>query len=110
MTKTKETELIILGTGPAGCTAAIYAARANIEVTVITGITQGGQLTETTNVGNWPGAFDEIDGRELMENMIKHLQNLKVEMVSDHIHTAKLITNIHFFLKGENSYKCKFSE
>ena len=106
MTKTKETELIILGTGPAGCTAAIYAARANIEVTVITGITQGGQLTETTNVGNWPGAFDEIDGRELMENMIKHLQNLKVEMVSDHIHTAKL-NEYPFFLKGENSYKCK---
>ena len=83
-------KLLILGTGPAGYTAAVYAARAGLEPCLITGMEQGGQLTTTTDVENWPGDSDGLQGPELMDRMLKHVETLNVEVIFDHIEKADL--------------------
>lgn len=85
MTDTKHAKLIILGSGPAGYTAAIYAARANLKPVLITGLEQGGQLMTTTDVDNWPGDSDGLQGPELMERMLRHTAKYDIEIVNDHV-------------------------
>ena len=80
--------LIVLGSGPAGYTAALYAARANLKPALITGIEVGGQLTTTTEVENWPGGHSELQGPELMQQMAEHVSRFDAVLVNDHIHTA----------------------
>ena len=82
--------VLILGSGPAGYTAAVYAARANLEPVLITGIAQGGQLMTTTEVDNWPADANGVQGPELMERFLKHAERFKTEIVFDQIHTVQL--------------------
>ncbi len=99
-------QLIILGSGPAGYTAAIYAARANLSPTLITGLQQGGQLMTTTEVDNWPGDVDGVQGPELMERMSRHAERFDTNFIHDHIHTADLQSR-PFVLSGDNGqYSC----
>ena len=106
MSELEHRQLIILGSGPAGYTAAIYAARANLNPVVITGIQPGGQLTTTTDVDNWPGNIDEIQGPQMMENMQKHAEKFDTEIIFDHINSVDL-SNRPFHLKGDNAtYTC----
>ena len=86
----KHAHLLILGSGPAGYSAAVYAARANLKPVLITGIAQGGQLMTTTEVDNWPADADGVQGPELMERFQKHAERFNTEMIFDHIHTAHL--------------------
>jgi thioredoxin reductase (NADPH) len=86
----KHSRLLILGSGPAGYSAAVYAARANLKPVLITGLAQGGQLTTTTDVDNWPADPDGVQGPVLMERFLKHAQRFETEIVFDHIHTAHL--------------------
>jgi thioredoxin reductase (NADPH) len=103
---TRHSRLIILGSGPAGYSAAVYAARANLNPVVITGLEQGGQLMTTTDVDNWPGDPDGVQGPELMERMLKHAQRFDTDIVFDHIHTATL-TERPFRLEGDSGvYTC----
>lgn len=103
---TRHRQLIILGSGPAGYSAAVYAARANLSPMLITGIEQGGQLTTTTDVDNWPGDNDGVQGPELMERMRKHAERFDTEIVIDHIHTTDL-SKRPFTLTGDSgSYTC----
>jgi thioredoxin reductase (NADPH) len=98
--------LVILGSGPAGYSAAVYAARANLDPVVITGIEQGGQLMTTTDVDNWPGDVEGLQGPELMDRMLRHAQRFNTEIVNDHIHTADL-SKRPFQLDGDyGSYTC----
>ncbi len=90
MSETKHARLLILGSGPAGYTAAVYAARANLEPVMITGIEMGGQLTTTTDVDNWPGDVEGLQGPELMERMRKHAERFDTEIVFDHVHRVDL--------------------
>lgn len=92
MSETKHSRLIILGSGPAGYTAAVYAARANLKPTLITGIEVGGQLTTTTDVDNWPGDNDGVQGPELMQRMLKHAERFETQVVYDTINEADLRT------------------
>ena len=85
MSETQHSRLIILGSGPAGYTAAVYAARANLNPTLITGIEVGGQLTTTTDVDNWPGDNDGVQGPELMQRMQKHAERFETSIVYDTI-------------------------
>ncbi|MNZ36969.1 Glucosaminate ammonia-lyase [compost metagenome] len=106
MNEVKHSRLIILGSGPAGYTAAVYAARANLKPVVITGIQPGGQLTTTTEVDNWPGDVEGLTGPALMERMQQHAQRFDTEIVYDHIHTAELQQK-PFVLKGDSgTYTC----
>ena len=98
-------KLIILGSGPAGYSASIYAARASLNPIIIAGSQEGGQLTTTTDVENWPGDSDGLQGPELMERMKKHSQQFGVEIVNDHINEVDLSSR-PFVLKGTNSYTC----
>jgi thioredoxin reductase (NADPH) len=99
-------KLIILGSGPAGCTAAIYAARANLAPLLITGSVQGGQLTTTTDVENWPADVEGVQGPELMERFMQHAARFNTRVVSDHIVNVDLKSR-PFVLKGEaGSYTC----
>ncbi|MDE0280002.1 MAG: thioredoxin-disulfide reductase [Gammaproteobacteria bacterium] len=98
--------LLILGSGPAGYTAAVYAARANLKPVLITGLEQGGQLTTTTDVDNWPGDVEGLQGPDLMIRMQKHAERFDTEIVFDHIHTAEA-TRAPFRLEGDNGvYTC----
>ena len=99
--------LLILGSGPAGYTAAIYAARAGLEPTIITGMEQGGQLTTTTDVENWPGDCNGLQGPELMDRMLKHVESLDVEVLFDHIESADLSKNPYLLVGNVNLYECK---
>jgi thioredoxin reductase (NADPH) len=90
MTDTQHHRLIILGSGPAGYTAAVYAARANLAPVVITGMVQGGQLTTTTDVDNWPGDVEGLQGPALMERMLKHAERFDTEVIFDHINAVDL--------------------
>src|SRR5690554_6400096 len=106
MSETRHSRLIILGSGPAGYTAAVYAARANLNPTLITGIEVGGQLTTTTDVDNWPGDNDGVQGPELMQRMQKHAERFETSIVYDTINEADL-QNRPFRLKGDNGeYTC----
>ncbi len=87
---TRHSRLLILGSGPAGYTAAVYAARANLKPVLITGLAQGGQLMTTTDVDNWPADAMGVQGPELMERFLKHAERFETEIVFDHVHTAKL--------------------
>jgi thioredoxin reductase (NADPH) len=98
--------LVILGSGPAGYSAAVYAARANLDPVVITGIEQGGQLMTTTDVDNWPGDVEGLQGPELMDRMLRHAERFNTEIVNDHIHTADISVR-PFKLDGDyGSYTC----
>src|SRR5210317_1734734 len=97
--------LIILGSGPAGYTAAIYAARANLNPVVITGLQQGGQLTTTTEVENWPGGTHDLQGPQLMQQMQAHVERLEASVVFDHIEWVDLKTR-PFQLRGTSEYTC----
>ncbi|MCO3658729.1 thioredoxin-disulfide reductase [Pseudomonas aeruginosa] len=106
MSEVKHSRLIILGSGPAGYTAAVYAARANLKPVVITGIQPGGQLTTTTEVDNWPGDVAGLTGPALMTRMQQHAERFDTEIVYDHIHTAELQQR-PFTLKGDSgTYTC----
>jgi thioredoxin reductase (NADPH) len=106
MSETKHASLLILGSGPAGYSAAVYAARANLKPVLITGIEQGGQLTTTTDVDNWPGDADGVQGPDLMIRMQKHAERFDTDIIFDHIHTAQ-VTNSPFILEGDNGvYTC----
>ncbi|RUJ19187.1 thioredoxin-disulfide reductase [Pseudomonas aeruginosa] len=106
MSEVKHSRLIILGSGPAGYTAAVYAARANLKPVVITGIQPGGQLTTTTEVDNWPGDVKGLTGPALMTRMQQHAERFDTEIVYDHIHTAELQQR-PFTLKGDSgTYTC----
>ncbi|EME01329.1 MULTISPECIES: thioredoxin-disulfide reductase [Stutzerimonas stutzeri subgroup] len=106
MSEVKHSRLIILGSGPAGYTAAVYAARANLKPLMITGIQPGGQLTTTTEVDNWPGDVEGLTGPDLMVRMQKHAERFDTEIVFDHIHTAELQQR-PFTLSGDSGvYTC----
>lgn len=106
MSKTKHVKLLILGSGPAGYTAAVYAARANLNPVVITGIQAGGQLTQTTDVDNWPGDVEGLQGPALMERMQAHAERFDTEVIFDHINAADL-SQKPFRLTGDSAeYTC----
>ncbi len=106
MSDTKHCRVLILGSGPAGYSAAVYAARANLKPVIVTGIEQGGQLMTTTDVDNWPGDIEGLQGPELMDRMLKHVQRYNTEVVNDHIHTADLSVR-PFVLEGDYAtYTC----
>ena len=99
-------KLIVLGSGPAGYTAALYAARSNIKPALITGVEVGGQLTTTTEVENWPGGHAELQGPELMTQMAEHVERFEASIVNDHIHTTSL-TSDGLILEGDQAeYSC----
>lgn len=105
MSDTQHHPLIILGSGPAGYTAAIYAARANLKPVVITGIQQGGQLTTTTEVENWPGGVADLQGPDLMVQMQQHAERFETAVLFDHIHEVDL-SKRPFTLTGNETYTC----
>lgn len=105
MSDVQHHRLIILGSGPAGYTAAIYAARANLKPVVITGMQQGGQLTTTTEVENWPGGVHDLQGPDLMVQMQEHAERFDTQIIFDHIHETKL-SERPFKLIGSNTYTC----
>jgi len=106
MSDIKHCRLLILGSGPAGYTAAVYAARANLEPVLVTGLEQGGQLMTTTEVENWPGGEDGLQGPPLMENMRAHAERFNTEIIFDHIHTADF-SNKPYRLEGDAGvYTC----
>ncbi len=106
MSDLKHYRVLILGSGPAGYAAAVYAARANLNPVIITGVEQGGQLMTTTDVDNWPGDVEGLQGPELMDRMLRHAQRFNTEVINDHIHTAN-VTQRPFQLDGDyGSYTC----
>ncbi|MEJ2529019.1 MAG: thioredoxin-disulfide reductase [Gammaproteobacteria bacterium] len=106
MSETKHCRLLILGSGPAGYTAAIYAARANLNPVIITGMEQGGQLTTTTEVDNWPGDYEGVQGPELMDRMLKHAERFNTEVIFDHIHTTELGQKPFRLIGDQATYTC----
>ena len=106
MTTPKHSRLIILGSGPAGYTAAVYAARANLKPTLITGLQQGGQLMTTTDVDNWPGDVEGLQGPALMERMKEHAERFATEIIFDHIHTADLSRRPFRLVGDSGEYSC----
>ena len=106
MSESRHSKLLILGSGPAGYTAALYAARANLSPVLITGLEQGGQLTTTTDVDNWPGDVEGLQGPDLMNRMLKHVERFDTEVVFDHIHTAELNERPFRLIGDAGSYTC----
>ena len=106
MSDTKHCRVLILGSGPAGYSAAVYAARANLNPVIVTGIEQGGQLMTTTDVDNWPGDIEGLQGPELMDRMLKHVQRYNTEVVNDHIHTADLSVRPFVLEADYATYTC----
>lgn len=105
-TATRHAQVLILGSGPAGYTAAVYAARANLKPLLVTGMAQGGQLMTTTEVDNWPGAVDGIQGPELMQKLLEHAERFKTEVVFDHINKVDF-SKRPFTLWGDSgAYTC----
>ena len=100
-------KLIILGSGPTGYTAAVYASRAGLEPCLITGMEQGGQLTTTTDVENWPGDSNGLQGPELMERMLKHVESLSVEVIFDHIESTQLVEEPLILKGNSHTYECE---
>src|SRR5712692_3819037 len=106
MSAHRHSPLLILGSGPAGYSAAVYAARANRHPLLITGLAQGGQLMTTTDVDNWPGDVEGVQGPELMKRMAEHAERFETAMVFDHIHSVDLSSR-PFRLKGDSGhYSC----
>ncbi len=103
---TRHVPLLILGSGPAGYTAAVYAARANLKPVLITGMAQGGQLMTTTDVDNWPADADGVQGPALMERFQKHAERFHTEIVFDHIHTTKLTEKPMTLIGDAGTYTC----
>ena len=106
MSQSRHARLLILGSGPAGYTAAVYAARANLKPVQITGLEQGGQLTTTTEVDNWPGDAQGVQGPELMQRMQAHAERFETELVFDHIHTAELGQRPFRLIGDSGTYTC----
>lgn len=106
MSKSRHSRLIILGSGPAGYTAAIYAARANLSPLLITGVEQGGQLMTTTDVDNWPGDVEGLQGPALMERMLRHARRFETEVVNDHIGAVRLSGKPLELTGDAGSYTC----
>ncbi len=107
MTSTpRHCRLLILGSGPAGYTAAVYAARANLKPVLITGVAQGGQLMTTTEVDNWPADADGVQGPELMQRFEAHARRFETEIIFDHIHTAKLTEKPFTLIGDAGTYTC----
>jgi len=106
MADSKHSRLLILGSGPAGYTAAVYAARAALDPVIITGIEQGGQLTTTTDVDNWPGDEDGVQGPELMQRMQRHAERFGTDIIFDHIHTADLSRRPFKLIGDSGQYTC----
>lgn len=106
MSTQKHAKLLILGSGPAGYTAAVYAARANLNPVLITGMQMGGQLTTTTDVDNWPGAAEGIEGPALMEQMRQHAERFETEIIFDHINKADLSSKPFILTGDQATYTC----
>ena len=106
MSQARHCKLLILGSGPAGYTAAVYAARANLKPVLITGMAQGGQLMTTTEVDNWPAAAEGIQGPELMQKFEEHARRFETEIIFDHIHTAKLTEKPFTLIGDSGTYTC----
>jgi thioredoxin reductase (NADPH) len=106
MSETKHCQLLILGSGPAGYTAAVYAARANLEPVLVTGMEMGGQLTTTTDVDNWPGDNEGVQGPELMERMQKHAERFGTEIIFDQINAVKLDERPFKLTGDSNEFTC----
>lgn len=102
----KHAQVLILGSGPAGYTAAIYAARANLNPVLITGIAQGGQLMTTTDVENWPASAHGLQGPQLMQNFLEHAERFQTEIIFDHIHTAQLQVKPFKLIGDAGEYTC----
>jgi thioredoxin reductase (NADPH) len=102
----RHVQLLILGSGPAGYTAAVYAARANLNPVLVTGIAQGGQLMTTTDVDNWPADAMGVQGPELMQRFQQHAERFGTEMIFDHIHTAKLDQRPFTLIGDNDTYTC----
>src|SRR5438105_8011146 len=102
----KHARLLILGSGPAGYTAAVYAARANLKPTLITGLAQGGQLMITTDVDNWPADAEGVQGPDLMSRFQRHAERFETDIIFDHIHTAKLAERPFTLIGDQDTYTC----
>src|SRR5690349_4509354 len=103
---TKHAKVLILGSGPAGYTAAVYAARANLSPVLVTGLAQGGQLMTTTDVENWPADPNGVQGPELMQRFLEHAERFNTEIIFDHIHTAKLNEKPIRLIGDSGEYTC----
>src|SRR5512141_20768 len=106
MATTKHARVLILGSGPAGYTAAVYAARANLKPMLITGLAQGGQLMTTTEVDNWPADHNGVQGPDLMARFLAHAERFHTEIIFDHIHTAKLAERPIRLIGDSGEYTC----
>ncbi len=106
MIEQRQIKLLILGSGPAGYTAALYAARANLSPVLITGLQKGGQLTTTTDVDNWPGDVHGLQGPDLMDRMLAHVEQFNTEVISDHINAANLSTKALILTGDQGIYSC----
>ena len=107
MSDSQHHRLIVLGSGPAGYTAALYAARANLQPVLITGVEVGGQLTTTTEVENWPGGHAQLQGPELMMQMAEHVERFEASIINDHIHTTELNeAGQHMIIGDQATYTC----
>lgn len=106
MSEIKHCKLLILGSGPAGYTAAIYAARANLKPVLVTGLQQGGQLTTTTEIENWPGDFGNTTGPELMQRMLQHAEKFDTEIIFDHINRVDLSSRPFILYGDTQTFSC----
>src|SRR5512138_1143473 len=106
MATTKHARVLILGSGPAGYTAAVYAARANLKPVLITGLAQGGQLMTTTEVDNWPADHHGVQGPDLMARFLQHAERFHTQIIFDHIHTAKLQQKSFIVTADTEIYTC----
>jgi len=106
MSEPRHCQLLILGSGPAGYSAAVYGARANLNPVIITGLQQGGQLTTTTDVDNWPGDWEGVQGPDLMVRMQQHAERFGTEIIFDHIHTAQLKEKPFTLIGDSGTYTC----
>ncbi|MGE5651674.1 MAG: thioredoxin-disulfide reductase [Bacillota bacterium] len=106
MATTKHAHVLIIGSGPAGYSAAVYAARANLKPVLVTGVEQGGQLMTTTDVENWPGDPMGVQGPELMQRLLQHAERFNTEIIFDHIHTAKLTEKPIRLIGDSGEYTC----